>query len=304
MSVTIVMDMGGTSFRVGHLDDAGPSAGVTHKMQRHSTDRLRDGDPVQVLADVVRDYAANRGMAVGRVVIGVPASLDADCDYVLSSPNILSLEGRRLRSELCAVLDLPVILDRDIVLLTRGERLAGGAQGTRSVMGMFVGTGVGACMLIDGQPYTGATGIGLEIGHMPIRAEGRRCICGNIDCLEAYASGRALKALAERFGRPVGSMFLADDPPVAAATADFVRDLAYACAGAINLLDPELVLMGGGVVAMDGFPRQTFADTVRAHVRRPLPAEAVRIDWARLGSAACLHGARALIGPDIDSRTA
>ncbi len=300
MSVAIVMDMGGTSFRVGHLDGADASA----PMQRHSTDRLRDGDPIRVLADVVTDYATERGLNVGHVVIGVPASLDAQCDYVLSSPNILSLEGRRLRSELRAALTLPVTLDRDIVLLTRGERLAGAARGAKSIMGVFVGTGVGACLLIDGQPYTGATGIGLEIGHMPIRAEGRRCICGNIDCLEAYASGRALKAMAERFGRPVDGMFLADDPPVATEVAEFVRDLAYACAGAINLLDPELVLMGGGVVAMKGFPRQVFADTVRAHVRRPLPAEAFRIDWARLGPAACLHGARALIEPELESRPA
>ena len=290
----IVVDVGGTHVRVGHLANGRPAGGGT----RHSTDGLRAGDAVTALSALIRDYAGHvkpTGTVPARVIVGIPTSLGHDRDLALSSPNIPSLENRRVATELRAALGCPVTLERDIVLLTRGEWAAGAAAGAGSVLGVFIGTGVGACLLQGGRAYAGASGVAVELGHIPIRAEGRVCVCGNVDCLEAYASGRQLRVIAERHGVPIERVFTAEIKALQTETQALVRDLAYACATATNLMDPELLLVGGGLPAMAGFPHAAFEAIWRAHLRRPLPADNARLAWAALGHRASLHGAVAML---------
>lgn len=286
----IVIDIGGTWTRVGHVDGAarpGP-------MARASSDGLRSDDPVAFLVDQVRRHEAEHGVTPDAVVVGVPFTPDPDLEMALSSPNIRELEGVPLRRRLEEALGVPTLLERDINLLTMGEWAQGAAHGAKATFGMFVGTGVGACYLEGGTPFRGATGSAVELGHVPIRGEGRRCVCGNLDCLEAYACGHVLNDLAERHGRAVARLFVdADDAPsdLRVALDVFVRDLAFALSTAVDLFQPEVALVGGGVPAMDAFPRDRFATIFRDHLRRPVPSTTVRLAWAELGSAAALHGA-------------
>ncbi|NBC95461.1 MAG: ROK family protein, partial [Deinococcus-Thermus bacterium] len=233
-------------------------------------------------------------IAPAALVVGVPFTPDPNLETALSSPNIRELEGLPLRRRLEQELELPVLLERDINLLALGEWSEGAARGAAATFAMFVGTGVGACYLEDGRPFRGATGSAVELGHVPIRGEGRRCVCGNTDCLEAYACGHVLNDLAARYARPVARLF-ADAEQAPDALRDdlrhFVRDLAFALATAVNLFQPEVALVGGGVPNMDGFPRGRFAEIFYAHLRKPVPSETVRLAWAELGSHAALHGA-------------
>ena len=286
----IVIDIGGTWTRVGHLNE-GDRPGP---MARASSDGLRSADPVGFLVDQVRRHAAEHDVTPSTLVVGVPFTPDPDLETALSSPNIRELEGVALRRRLEDAFGVPVLLERDINLLTMGEWAQGAARGAVATFGMFVGTGVGACYLEGGVPFRGSTGSAVELGHVPIRGEGRRCVCGNLDCLEAYACGHVLHDLAQRHGWSVARLFAGvDDAPseLRSALHEFVRDLAFALATAVNLFQPEVALVGGGVPAMEGFPRDRFADVFYAHLRRPVPSTTVRLAWADLGSAAALHGA-------------
>jgi allose kinase len=289
----IVADIGGTKIMLGHLV-AGTPSGASSTV---STDVLRVADPVTALEKTMREYTVLHGINhVDAVVLGVPVSLDRNLDTVLSSPNIPQLEGIRLGSQLQSRFGIPVRLERDINLLLLGEHRAGAAVHASSVLGAFFGTGVGASFLMDGQPYRGFS-VGLELGHIPIRGEGRVCICGNIDCLEAYACGHTLTALSNQCGIPVGELFVRslEQASLGRALFEFMRDQAYALAAAINLFDPEVAVVGGGIPEMVGFPRAEFMRTVRDHLRRPYPQEIVRLAFARLGSQAVLHGALAVL---------
>lgn len=288
----VVIDLGGTYMRFGHLVNGVPAAASWIA----PTVRLREGDPVEALAEAVGNYREQERLAPAALVAGVPVSLDAAFDGVLSSPNIPALEGVPLASRLRAALGVEVLLERDIALLLQGEWLAGAGRGAASLLGVFIGTGVGGAFLLDGEPYRGASGGALEIGHIPVRHEGRRCVCGNLDCLEAYASGHRLRELQRSHGVPFEQLFLAPGPPgLTEGRGRVVDDLARAVATAVNLLDPEVVLLGGGIPAMNGFPRGPFEATVRAHLRRPVPAGHVALRWAALGSRAALFGARCVL---------
>jgi len=292
VSAAIVIDLGGTHVRLGHLTEEG----VSPRQQAVPTEALRRAEPIGFLAETVRSYGATQGIRVSSVVLGVPFTPDRERTTALSSPNIPNLEGVPLKHALAEALGCEVTLERDINLLLLGEWRAGAAQGVGAAFGMFVGTGVGGSMLLDGVPYRGATGAALELGHIPIRAEGRRCVCGNTDCLEAYACGHTLRALAERHGLDLPYVFVKGDQHPAAPELDaFVRDLACALATGVNLFHPELALVGGGIPEMPGFPKGRFEEIFYAHLRRPVPAETVKLVWARLGSRASLYGAQALL---------
>ena len=288
-NTVIVADIGGTKIALGHLIDGVPSIAASTV----PTDRLRVSDPTESLKAVLNEYAVQHGLGrVDAVVLGVPVSLDRDLDRVLSSPNIPQLENLRLGSALEDLMGAPVRLERDINLLLLGEHRAGAANGSSSAFGVFFGTGVGAGFLTGGKLYRGFS-VGLELGHIPIRGEGRVCVCGNVDCLEAYACGHTLNALSGQFGVPVGDLFSrrTEHSDLDKALFEFVRDQAYATATAINLLDPEVAVVGGGIPEMPAFPRDAFMLTVLDHLRRPYPREVIRLTWAQLGSRAVLHGA-------------
>ena len=291
---TVVVDLGGTHLRVGHLDADGP-----HPSGRVvPTEGLRQAEPVGFLAATVQDYAHDEGLELTGVVIGVPFTPDRDLGTAVSSPNIRNLEGAPLKTGLADLLDCPVQLERDINLLSIGEWAAGAVVGVGSVFGMFVGTGIGGCQLDGGVPYRGATGAALELGHIPIRAEGRRCVCGNTDCAEAYACGHVLNRIAAAAQLNVATIFVQglnrDDLRPTLHT--FADDLARVLATGVNLFHPEVALVGGGIVAMNAFPKERFRRTFYAHLRRPVPSETVELRWASLGSRASLYGAQVILG--------
>jgi allose kinase len=313
-SALIVADIGGTKIALGHvlaletwepkfrlqetsgnLDHTNHSTGfaaTSRPLQTVPTELLRVANPSFALENILLEYAKTHDLSPTAIVLGVPVSLAKDLDTVLSSPNITQLEGLQLRSELEARLRIPVRLERDINLLLLGEVYG---KHVSSALGIFFGTGIGAGLILENRVYRGAT-VGLEIGHIPIRGEGKTCVCGNIDCLEAYACGHTLNALSTQFSIPVKDIFIKHgNLKLEQLLFEFVRDQAYAVATAINLFDPELCIIGGGIPEMKSFPRTDFLQTVLRHLRRPLPRESIQLEWAKLGSRAVLPGALAVL---------
>jgi allose kinase len=287
----IVADIGGTKMALGHIEAGKVSTAGSSVL----TERLRVADPIAALEQIILEYALHQNLEFEAVVLGVPVSLDRDMDTVLSSPNIPALEGIKLASALEAKLLKPVRLERDIVLLLLGEQHFGAAIGASSTVGVFLGTGVGGGFLIDGKPYRGFS-VGMELGHIPIHGRGERCVCGNLDCLEAYACGHTLNALGNQFDIPVSELFsIRNNIKLELALQDFIRDQAFAIATTINLIDPEVCVIGGGIPFMQDFPKQKFKHLIFDHLRRPYPKASVKIVWAALGSSASFYGALAVL---------
>lgn len=287
--VLVAIDVGGTTTRVGSVSADGPPAG---RVMRRLPSRGLGADPVAGLAALVREETP-AGSRLAGAAVGLPVCFDERGEVALSSPNLPGFVGRRVGAELARALGAPVAVERDTTLLATGEWTAGAARGARTLCGIFIGTGIGGCFLVDGVPYRGASGGSVEIGHVPIRAEGRRCICGNTDCLEAYASGHVLDAIARQAGVAVAEVFT--HPAARAGVADYVQALAHGLAAAVNLLDPEVLVIGGGLHGRETFPRGRLAALVRTHLRAPVPRERVRIVHAALGSEAALHAAPVLL---------
>ena len=288
----VVADIGGTKIALGHLVAGIPASTNSSVL----TERLRVADPMAALEQIILEYTTEHNLELGAVVLGVPVSLDRDMDTVLSSPNITQLEGFKLATTLESRLGKPVRLERDIVLLLLGEQHSGAAQGSSSTVGVFLGTGVGGGFLIAGKPYRGFS-VGMELGHIPIHGHGKVCVCGNTDCLEAYACGHTLNALSSQFGIPVSEIFSSriNNQELEKALNEFMRDQAFAIATTINLIDPEVCVIGGGIPPMPDFPKDAFKQLILEHLRRPYPREVVKLAWAELGSRATLYGALAVL---------
>lgn len=289
----MVADIGGTNMSVGHVLDGVPAILETNL----SADLLRVPDPAAALAAALRQHADQHGLEIAAVVLGVPTSLSKDLTTVTASPNIVQLEGRALGAEVGALVNAPVHLERDILLLLLGEARMGAARGSSSALGVFFGTGVGAAWLHDGRLHRGSSGAGLELGHIPMRGEGAPCVCGNTDCLEAYACGHTLRGLAQEYGLEVSRLFAERHAHLAlhARLETFTRDQAYALATAIHMFDPEMVIVGGGILQMPAYPLEALFATVRAHLRAPNPRGTVQLKPVALGRSAALWGALSVL---------
>jgi glucokinase len=204
---------------------------------------------------------------VAGVGIGAPGPLDTRRGVVLLTPN-LGWVDMPLRDRIAKGLGLPAALDNDANCAVLGEHWRGAAQGTRQALGVTIGTGIGGGLILDGRLYHGASDCAGEIGHTTIEMNGRRCACGNYGCLEAYASGpaiarRALEAvetgaessLAEVARRGPGAVTAqvvyeaatAGDPLAREVVQDTARFLGAGIANLVNVYNPEVVVVCGGV---------------------------------------------------------
>lgn len=286
MNVTIGVDVGGTNVRWGLLDEAGRLSALR---KRPRQEVLPDEDPAR-LGDVLRDYARELGAAVTAVGIGIPGTLSRDCRTVLKVPNVPALDGLALAALLEARLELPVKLENDTVMLLTGDLHRLGLPPEGLLAGVYVGTGLGSAIFYDGKPLKGRSGLN-ELGHFPLPGSGERCTCGNVGCAENRVSGRYLERLrAERFPDTHIARLFAEQG-AAPELAAFVETLACLLAGVANLLDPEALVLGGGVPNMAGFPRQALEQAVYAHCMKPRPAEGLRLLWSEGADEAGVIGA-------------
>ena len=253
------------------------------------------GEPRVLVAAVAQAVAALRSQFQITVVgVAVAGLLDRDRSRVVVGPN-LNLAGQPLRGLLRQAIDLPVVLENDANAAAWGECRAVGA-GAENLLMVTVGTGLGAGLVIDGNLVRGAFGVSGEIGHLPVVPGGRPCGCGARGCLEQYASGTALRRLAARDGSPlVGPEITAaarrGDPQSVAQLEEIGRWLGIGVATVSAVVDPGLVVIGGGLSAAGELllePAKKAMAEARPSCRLP------RLRVARLGDHAGAVGAALL----------
>jgi len=248
----------------------------------------------------------NQIHAVG---IGVPGPIVSDAGMVLAPPIMPGWDRYPIRAALEKFWGCPVALGNDAELGAFGEWAFGAGRGENDLAYIKVGTGIGAGLLLDGKIYRGASGSAGEIGHLTIDENGPLCNCGNTGCLEALAGGHAIARQAQESIRRGQRTLLSSMGPIenlsarevaiAARKGDLVAQqivaqagshLGVAIAGMVNLFNPGMVLVGGGVAQIGDLFLQPIRDAVQ---RRSLPAAArtVKITTAVLGRRSSSMGA-------------
>jgi glucokinase len=264
------IDIGGTNLVVGSVAEDGS---VLHAKRSEPTRAEAGSTDVvdRLVAMAERAIAETRRAAPGAEIVGVgvgaPGPLDTKSGIVLLTPN-LGWVNLPLRQIIHDRLGLPASLDNDANCAVLGEWWVGAARGTKNAIGLTIGTGIGGGIILDGRLYHGASDVAGEIGHTTIDTEGRRCKCGNYGCLEAYASGpnialrarEALEAGAESAlpshcggdlsritAQTVYDAAYAGDELALEVVNDTARFLAVGVANLLNVFNPEVVVVCGGV---------------------------------------------------------
>jgi glucokinase len=297
------VDLGGTLIRAAvATGPAGHGPPV-----RHPTPAGAPPDAVlDAIAAAVREATA--GATPGGMAIGIPGPLDPERGVVYAAPNLHGWSHIQVQKPLEDRLGCPVAIHNDGNLAGYAEWVAGAARGVRHMVFITVSTGVGGGLVLDGELFAGAAGTAGEVGHMPIDPHGPRCGQGHPGCLEGTASGTAIAARAHLLldgGEASSLATLPREQVDARAVADAAQAgdalaialyhhaghaLGRAVGGLVNLLSPEVVVIGGGLInageLLFGPIRQGAAE-----LAFPEPLQRSPIVPAGLGTDAGLVGA-------------
>lgn len=240
-----------------------------------------------------RETGLRRPAQIG---MGTPGSTEPSTGCLKNS-NTTCLNGRPLRSDISRALGIEVVTANDANCMALAEATLGAGRGTSTVFGVILGTGVGGGIVVGGHALEGLHGIAGEWGHNPLRGEEEPCYCGRKGCIETVISGPALERFFERqTGRhlPLPDIVAsAPTEPAASATLDrLIRKFGEALAAVLNILDPETVVIGGGV----GNIPQLYSPAAREAIRDHLfnPELRTRIVPPALGDSAGVFGAAML----------
>lgn len=257
----IGIDFGGTKLEAAVLD----AAGAILIRQRVANPGSYD-TAIAALVDLIARVEAEIG-AAGTVGIGVPGSIDPR-DGTMRNANAVFLNGRTFRADIAAALGRDVRVANDANCMALSEAVDGAAAGAGVAFGVIVGTGVGGGLVIDGKIVEGITGLGGEWGHVPLpwmtAAEfpGPECWCGHKGCLDILISGTGLqrdhraRGGPERDGPAIVAAAAAGDCVAIAAIDAFIDRLGRALAMVVNICDPDIFVLGGGLSNIaDLYPR-------------------------------------------------
>jgi glucokinase len=290
VTLAIGVDIGGTKVAAGVVDEDGTIIDT----ERRSTPSQDVVETERVIAEVVQILAARHEVvAVG---IGAAGWIANDRATVLFSPH-LAWRNEPLRAALSDRIGSAVIVENDANAAAWAEYRFGAAQRARVAICVTLGTGIGGGLVIDGQVYRGAFGVGAEYGHMAVVQDGRRCACGNRGCWEMYASGRALARDARELAdvSPVAAHRLLElagghfdgltgpvvteaaregDPAAVEIYTTMGQWLGRGLANLAAVLDPDVFVIGGGVSAAGDLlivpARETFRGSLTGRGFRPI----------------------------------
>lgn len=275
----IGIDIGGTNFRIGMVSEGGE---LLH-FQKKSSAVLATANAVQTMADQIEAYmqAFDVKDAVKAAAIGFPSTVSKDKTTLISTPNLAGFDHVNIVSPLEQRLGIPVFIDRDVNFLLQNDMIQLGLDKMQTILGFYIGTGFGNAIYINGEFYAGKNGAAGELGHIPLYGVEDICTCGNKGCVETRCSGKYLKQLAQRHfpQTPMDDLFThyGDDPRLL----EFVRGLAIPVATEVNILDPDVCILAGGVVSMKDFPKAVFEQAIHERVRKPYPEQGLTLLYAQ-----------------------
>lgn len=266
------VEIGGTNLRYG-LVDTSFSLVNFHKIPTIGFSNAED--KIKYLKDLLTPFIDDYGRDnIICITMALASLMDKERTMIYSSPMIRRFENIPLAKLLEESMGLPVILERDVNTLLLYEINKQNRDSSGIVSGVFVGTGLGSAMCINGQIYKGASGAACELGHIPVPGLTQKCNCGKKGCIELLTCGKVLEKLAaEHFKCNVKDIFKLHGKDER--LLDTVRYLAIAIATKITILDPNYVILGGGVIEMEDFPLEFLINEIRENLRVPKPRETI-----------------------------
>ena len=278
---TIGIDIGGTNFRIGLIDEEYNLS----CFEKISQGDLLNGDSPSKLAEFIKDYIKRNNVEkeIAAVCVGFPATVDKTRSIVLNAPNIMGFNNVNVKQELSKRLDFPVFIEKDVNILITYDLYQYNIPVDCTVAAYYVGTGLGNAIYINNKLISGDNGVAGELGHIPAMNAQHTCNCGNKGCVEPLVGGMALKHLIDTNFKEthISDIFTkhGNDPLID----QYLENLAVPLAAEINIIDPTYIIIGGGVVGMKDFPRERLERHIRNYVRKPLPEKNIKFIFTDSG---------------------
>ncbi len=309
------VDMGGTKILAAVVDASGDILS-TAKIPTQAKDDT--SIVIDRIAECIQEAIQKSGVTtdtIQAIGIGAPGPLDPETGVVIFAPN-LGWKDVPLKTELESRVGIPTFVDNDVNVGTLGEHTYGAGKGIQNLVGIFVGTGIGGGIILNGELFHGASKTAGEIGHIVVKADGPKCGCGTRGCLEALASRTAMakqfrKAVHKKGKKSIitqltnGDLGLIKSGILAKALRskdkltlkifkETTKYLGVGIGSIVNFLNPDMIVLGGGVVeALD----DKFINNIRKAAKKyalPDTLKGVQIVRAQLGDDAGVLGAAAL----------
>jgi glucokinase len=307
--VRIGIDIGGTKIIAGLVDENG-SVIHTKKILTEIAKGykgIRD-DIVILIQDIIQGAGVEK-RNIEQIGIATAGQIEKGSCKILFSPN-LGWHNVALRNDIEKTINLRTHIENDVNAATYGEWKFGLKGVPKDVLGIFIGTGIGGGLIFDGKLYRGFSNVGAEVGHTILNPYGYRCNCGNNGCFEAYCGGwyiieRVKKMIQEGYKGRIGDIIngnmanlhagtiekasLLGDERCASVWQEVVEYLGTGIASLVNLLNPEIVVLGGGVI----YGTKHLIDDMKVVLKKRAMTESfkgLRIEKAKLGEESALLG--------------
>lgn len=311
--IRIGIDVGGTGIQTGVVND---------KMEIIAKDSIPTNinipfeEQVSEISGSIRKAVRKAGFTENDILsigVGIPGIADRRTGEIIKCTN-MGWNHVPFRAVLQSILDKPVFIDNDANVAALAESVSGVSAGTESSVFITIGTGIGSGIILNGKIWNGYHGIGGELGHVTFRSGGVPCTCGNHGCLERYCSATAIIRMAREAvledpdslilkkaegdpshidARTVLDSARENDPTAVRVYNEYISYLAQAIGGVVNLIDPQVIVLGGGVSKAGDFLLKPLREQFPQYVLfrdQPLP----EIKIAVLGSDAGIIGAAML----------
>lgn len=310
---SIGIDLGGTKILIGLVEKE--SGKVVSHIKKKTKKEKGPENIVRKMVEGVEELLEESGESfteISSIGIGSAGQIDRKNGIIIGAPN-LDCYNLNLKEILQDKFNIPVFVGNDVEVATIGEQKFGAGKGCADFVCVFIGTGIGSAIVKNGHIIYGATGTAGELGHIIVDLNGRPCACGAHGCLEAYASRSAIETRIEgalkkgrksciseylEEGKAITSSMIRksierEDELVTQCVSEASEYLSGGLASVINLINPELIILGGGLIeAVDYFYKQTIKKAKSKSL--PVPAEKIRFSKTILGDYSGVIGAALL----------
>lgn len=307
---SIGIDLGGTKILIALVDRE--TGEVLHHVKKKTKKDKGPKNIIKKMLEGIDELLEESGKTlddISSIGVGAAGQIDRQNGILIAAAN-LDCYDLNIKGILSEKFNIPVFIGNDVEIAAIGEQKFGAGKGCDDFVCVFVGTGVGSAIIKDGKIITGATGTAGEIGHIIVDLNGRQCSCGAHGCLEAYASRSAIERRIEgalkkgrkscildylETGKSITSSMIQksierEDELVLQCVTEASEYLSGGIASIINFINPELVILGGGLIeAVDYFYQKTIKKARAKSL--PVPAEKIQFKKAMLGDYSGVIGA-------------
>jgi glucokinase len=317
-NIYLGIDVGGTAIKAGAVT----SEGSIMEKQTLATEVDQGVDHVVGrIADVIKRLSAalTSNTTIAGIGLGIPGQIDTEKGILINSPNLPDFNNIDVPARLTSYVNLPIVWDNDANLAALGEFIYGAGKQVSEMMLITLGTGIGSGLILRGEIYHGCKGFGGEFGHLTINPQGPACNCGSQGCVEAYAGTQGIirtfreiiqagteSILQEKINNDLTPKHISDaaNKGDKAALETFNRIgfyLGVGLAGVVNLLNPAMIVVGGGIAKAGNLILEPVQKTVKQYSLIG-PGKIIQIVPAQLGNTAGLIGAAHLARMEVEKQ--